>query len=327
MPDRRDILRGVYEENLRTVRREPAPRKPVPTAQRPARRGWAAAFAALLVVSLAGVGYGSLQADPPAAALTPAAGADSAFLPEPAMDGPLSVADLYGLQVKTIVIDPGHGGRDPGTMGRTGLMEKEITMDVAKRLKRRLELAHDYRVLLTRDGDQRLPLRARARFANEHDADLFLSIHVNWLPTPDVNVVETYYFDAEAQDDKTARLAERENRGSDFSTAEWRSMLDDVKNTMRVQESAGVAEALQRRLYAHAHDRDPATASWGVKTAPFIVLLAVDAPGVLAEIGCISNPAEEARLATGAYREEIAAALERGIADYLGSPVREPAAE
>ncbi len=230
----------------------------------------------------------------------------------------LSLAHLFGLEVQTIVIDPGHGGRMPGAVGPTGLLEKDVALDVALRLKRRLEARGDYRVLMTRTGDEHVSLQGRVAFANAREADLFISIHINWLPVESVTSIETYYFGAPT-DARTLRMAERENRNSDYTVAEFNEMLDDVGQTMRLEESKRLAASIQRSVYRNIHQLNPDVENWGVKTAPFVVLLGADAPSVLAEIGVISNRAQEEKLRAPAYREKLAAYLDEGITRYLNT--------
>lgn len=226
------------------------------------------------------------------------------------------IASLFDLSVKTIVIDAGHGGRDPGAVGEGGLTEAEVTLDVAQRLKQRLEHSHNYRILLTRTADEYLSLRDRVQFTNERDADLFISLHVNYLPVEPVTSVETYYFGTEVTAE-TMQLAERENRHSDFSVAEFNEMLQNVSRTMKAQESKEVATSIQRSLYRNIRQLNRDVSDWGVKSAPFMVLLGVQAPAVLAEIAVLSNHAEEEKLAQDEYREMLAAFLEEGISQYL----------
>lgn len=227
-----------------------------------------------------------------------------------------SLAHLFNLQVRTIVIDPGHGGRDPGAVGQEGTKEKEVTLDVAARLKERLERRYGYRILMTREGDETQTLRARTEFANAHHADLFISIHVNDLPVEEVTSVETYYFGLEGGEE-ALRLAERENRNADYSHADFREMTQKVGATIKFQESERLARAIQGRMHRAVSETKPDVQDWGVKPAPFMVLLGAEAPSVLAEIACISNRSEEADLRTGAYRERLARALEEGIVSYL----------
>jgi N-acetylmuramoyl-L-alanine amidase len=231
-------------------------------------------------------------------------------------DAGVPIADLFGLEVNTIVIDPGHGGSDPGATGAAGLEEKEVTLDIARRLRDRLTAHANIRVLLTRDGDERVSLKERVAFAKAQEADLFISIHVNALPVDRITMIETYYFGPH-QDEHTLKLAERENKGSEFAVGEFKKIIAKIGDTMKTQESRVLAMSIQRSLYRNMKRRNEDLVSWGIKTAPFVVLLGVDVPSVLAEVSCITNPGEEQRLATAGYRDEIAAYLEKGIVGYL----------
>lgn len=330
--NRKQILKGVYEDNLRTVLNQPPPPRRQEAAQPRARRTGISMLLALALILAGGFAYGTFQANIGKQTVTqgPRAVAASASLPSPGpetvlddveeprtpYESELRVASLYGLQVKTIVIDPGHGGRDPGTIGELGTLEKNITLDVARRLKERLERNYGYRILLTRNGDEKISLRERVEFANAHQADLFISVHVNWLPEEPLSAVETYYFGPRAEGQAVA-LAQRENEDSEYTVAEFNEMLQSIGNTIKLQESERLASAVQKSLYRNVSRVNEDVSDWGVKRAPFVVLLGVDAPGILAEIACISNHEEENRLNRIEYREKLAIFLEEGIIDYL----------
>jgi N-acetylmuramoyl-L-alanine amidase len=228
-----------------------------------------------------------------------------------------SLAELFDLAVKTIVIDPGHGGADPGAIGVTGATEKEITLDIGQRLRKRLlDSGYGYRVRMTRTSDTTLTLRGRADFSNRENADLFVSIHVNSFPDERVVALETYFFGPDT-DAKSLRIAEEENRNSDYSVAEFNRMVQRMGDRIKLQESRTIARYVQRSLYGNASELSEGVSNWGVKTAPFVVLVGADAPGILSEIGVISNPESEAKLMTPEYREQIAMFLEEGIVNYL----------
>lgn len=335
---RRDILRGVYEDNLRIASRK------VEGIKQPSPRWslWggrvALAVAGLLVVMGGFQVYQEIQAKETtdeaaaasAAAISPVERIEQAFgsAADPGLrrdDGrEVPLASLYGLEVKTIVIDPGHGGRDPGATGPTNLPEKVITLDVARRLQRRLE-DYGYRILMTREDDRKIYLRDRVAFAKDNAADLFISIHVNALPVDTLTTIETYYFSPRSSA-KIQRLAALENEHSGYSMAEWRNEVEKIGNTMKFQESKQLAASIQKTLYRNIHRVNSDVNDWGVRSGPFMVLWGVEVPAVLAEISVISNPAEEAKLYTDEYREQLAMSLEAGILDYLqGLPeTREP---
>ncbi len=334
--DRQQILRGVYEDNLRTVTNQPAPKRDrrggTPVPKRQPRVG---AFFVMGLLVMAGFAYGVLQASQQSSArnaMPPATASQivqqNAAVPEvqtvvrardKGKDSPINIASLYGLKVRTIVIDPGHGGIDGGTVGQLGTKEKDVTLDVARRLKARLERNYGYRILLTRDEDTRVSLRDRAEFANSHGADLFVSIHVNWLPEEPVSAVETYYFSPDAGE-RELQIAHRENEDSEYSVAEFNQMLSSVSHTMKIQESKRLAESVQKSLYGNVSRIDRSVENWGVKRAPFVVLLGSRAPSILAEIACLSNREDEIKLNTDEYRENLAIFLEEGIINYLQQP-------
>ncbi len=348
--DRQDILRGVYEENKRIGDRFRA-RASAPTARTYAT-GVGGVILLVIVLILAteyvfqdrrfgttgGADRTALAGDSKLARIN-SSGSSSGIAPShdipvasesipesgdiPAsgaygaiVSAPLPLSQLFDLEVRTIVIDAGHGGRDPGALGSAGLMEKEITLDVALRLARRLTENHGIHVALTRDGDQTRSLKARADFTNEKRADLFVSIHVNQFPEEPVYALETYYFGAQSSA-SALRLAELENKNSDYSVAEFNVMIRRIGDRLKLEESKRLALHVQRSLFRNTRDLNGKVKNWGVKTAPFIVLVGAQAPGILSEIGVISNSDEEARLRTPEYREELALFLEEGIVTYL----------
>ncbi len=223
---------------------------------------------------------------------------------------------VFGLGVQTIVIDPGHGGKDPGAIGSRGTMEKDIVLDIALRLRDRLQQSGNYRVLMTRDDDTFLSLAERVRFANTHDTDLFISLHINALPQKESNVTETYYF-GPPSDLYTLRLAEQENRGSDIQTGDFRNMIRKIGDLLKEQESATLAATIQQSLFSNMQKYDKKISDAGTKIAPFVVLLGVDAPSVLVEISCITKQEEELSLGTESYRDQISLFLQQGITRYL----------
>jgi N-acetylmuramoyl-L-alanine amidase len=231
-------------------------------------------------------------------------------------DDQVRLTSNFGLAVKTIVIDPGHGGIDPGAVGTQGIKEKDIALDVALRLRNRLERTGNYNILMTRDTDQFVPLSKRVEFSNQAGADLFISIHVNSLPQKEPNVIETYFF-GPPTDDATLRLAERENSGSRYPIGAFKAMIQKIGDTLKRQESVTLATCIQKSLYRNIRKFDSHARDVGLKFAPFVVLLEADAPSVLAEISCITNKEAERRLQSGEYREKIASFLEEGIIAYL----------
>ncbi|MBW2329012.1 MAG: N-acetylmuramoyl-L-alanine amidase [Deltaproteobacteria bacterium] len=226
------------------------------------------------------------------------------------------LSSVFGLDVQTIVIDPGHGGRDPGAIGSQGTREKDIVLDIALRLRDQLTESGQYMVLLTRDKDTFMSLADRVRFSNLNKADLFISLHINALPQNQFNVTETFYF-GPPSDLYTLRLAEQENRGSELLTGDFKNMIKKIGDVLKEQESATLAATIQHSLFSNMEKYDRVIADNGTKIAPFVVLLGVDAPSVLVEISCISKSEEETNLNNPAYREKITSSLEEGISRYL----------
>jgi N-acetylmuramoyl-L-alanine amidase len=226
------------------------------------------------------------------------------------------LSKLFGLEVKTIIIDPGHGGEDSGAIGKKGTMEKDITLDIAKRLRDRLSRYRNYQIFMTREEDITLPLNKRVEFANSAKADLFISIHVNYLPHKPINIIETYYF-GPYSDNKTLKLTERENKGSQYRLVDFKDIIQNIGNTMKLQESKMLANLIQKSLFENIRRQGRDVIDFGIKRAPFVVLLGVDMPSVLTEVSCLSNREEENKLNTKEYRKKIASYLEEGIVKYL----------
>jgi len=231
-------------------------------------------------------------------------------------DESVRLSSIFGLDVQTIVIDPGHGGRDPGAIGAMGTKEKNIVLDIAQGLRDKLEKSGKYKVILTRDSDISMSLAERVEFANSGRTDLFISLHVNALPQKRENLIETYYY-GPPSDEETLRIAEQENRGSGLLTKDFENMIKKIGNTFKEQESANLASAIQYSLFTNVKKYDKDIADAGIKIAPFVVLLGVDAPSVLVEISCISKKQEELKLNMPAYRDEITSFLAEGTIRYL----------
>ncbi len=226
------------------------------------------------------------------------------------------ISELFDLKVNTIVIDPGHGGVDPGAVGATGLKEKDVTLDLANRLRHRLSRDKKYSVLLTRNTDKRLTLKERVSFANRVQADLFISLHVNSMEQPQKAFIETYYYGMQAGQEQL-HLVKRENHNSGYSTGDFKKMISRIGNTFKNEESRALAAAIQSNLYLSMREENHEISTWGIKTAPFVVLLGVDMPSVLVEASCLCNTGEENRLRQEAYRDRMARYLEQGIVEYL----------
>ncbi|HSB63400.1 MAG TPA: N-acetylmuramoyl-L-alanine amidase [Thermoanaerobaculia bacterium] len=224
---------------------------------------------------------------------------------------------LFHLEVRSIVIDPGHGGGDPGATA-SGVAEKDVTLDVARRL-RELLVAQKLAASLTREGDTTLSLRDRVAFANSKKTDLFVSIHVNSLPAvKEKRGVETYFLGT-TTDPHVERLALDENRSSGYTMADFRRLLEGVLADSRQGESRKFAEAVQGGLVNSLRPVVPRLQDRGVRSAPFAVLIATEMPGILAEVSTVSNEDEARHLRDPGYRQQIARALANGILAYAES--------
>ena len=228
----------------------------------------------------------------------------------------IPLSRMFGLEVKTIMIDPGHGGSDSGTTGKMGTKEKDITLDIAKKLRERLKKYGHYNVLMTREQDITLPLNKRVELAGLSKTDLFISIHLNYLPFRPINIIETYYF-GPSPDAKTLKLAEQENAGSQYGLSDFKEIIEKIGETLKLQESKELAASIQKNLFLNSKKHDGNVHDFGTKRAPFVVLLGVDVPAVLTEVSCLSNRDEEIELNSESHRENIARYLEAGILDYL----------
>jgi len=192
----------------------------------------------------------------------------------------------------------------------------DVTLDVALRLKSKLEMSGQYQILLVRGDESFVALRERAVYANDRNVDLFISIHVNYLPGTSTNAVQTYYF-GQFSDAASRRTAERENQRSQYTVGEFEGLAKTMANEMKLQESMALAHSIQQSLVSNLRNKNEAVLDTGVRSAPFVVLLGVKAPSVLAEIGSLSSVEAEERLRRDEYRDEIASYLASGISNYL----------
>jgi N-acetylmuramoyl-L-alanine amidase len=344
---RQNLLRGVYEENLFMLGRGDlvlSRRKFLPL-----KRILLSAVICILAVLMHGqymgssftpaeqtVNMGTLPDPLPAAGVSLELTPDMNMLPDPlpaagvSSEGTVNTPELsafvnshnvffsrmLGLKIKTIMIDAGHGGTASGTIGKMGTMEKDITLDIAKRLKTHLIKSGRYHVLMTREDDSTVPLEKRVTLTHEAKADLFISIHLNYLPRKPTNIIETYYF-GPSTDEKTLKLAQQENAGSEYGLSDFKEVMERLGKTLKLQESKEFAESIQANLFLNSRKHTEDIQNHGVKRAPFVVLLGVDVPAVLAEVSCLSNHEEERELNSESHRENIARYLAAGLFDYL----------
>jgi len=232
--------------------------------------------------------------------------------------GDRSMTRVLGLKVGRIVIDPGHGGLDAGTTGPNGLREKDLVLDVAQRLGALLEERLKSEVVYARTDDSYVALERRPQIANEAKADLFLSIHANSSPEHFASGVETYYLSFTTS--KAAMdVAARENATSQKSVYELQDLLQKIALKDKVDESREFASRVEESLYANSARTISKVRDRGVKKAPFVVLIGAAMPSILAEIGFISNPHDEALMMHSETRQKIAEALYKGVASYAGT--------
>jgi N-acetylmuramoyl-L-alanine amidase/putative methionine-R-sulfoxide reductase with GAF domain len=216
-----------------------------------------------------------------------------------------------------IVVDAGHGGWDLGTVGRRGLLEKDLVLEIAQRLGKLLESRLGAEVILTRNDDNYIPLDERAEMANHSQADLFVSVHANYSDLPSARGVETYYtnsFSAPNAKDLETRTKQTGNKHPVTAA------LSPVELHERIEQSRRLAASVQRSLYGTLSADNPGLRDRGVKEASYVVLTETAMPGILAEVSFVSSPADEQKLRSDGYREQIAQALYRGIARYATAP-------
>ncbi len=230
----------------------------------------------------------------------------------------LTLAEQLGMKINKVVIDPGHGGKDPGCIGKSGVMEKNITLDISRRLKTLLEERLNMEVVMTRDRDIFVPLDERTAIANREKADLFISVHVNAAKNRSLRGIETWFLDFGASE-RSKKVAARENLFSQKRMGDLEKTLNDLLLNNKTQESSRLAEVLQEALTSDLSRRFSNVQSLGVKGAPFMVLVNARMPSVLIEVSFISNPTEEKRLKTDQYRNAVAGALLNGVSNYIKS--------
>jgi N-acetylmuramoyl-L-alanine amidase len=231
--------------------------------------------------------------------------------------GGFSISRQLGLGVSRIVIDPGHGGHDPGATGK-GVEEAELVLDVALRLEKLLQKATGVEVILTRRTNEFIPLQERTAIANRESADLFLSIHANASSNPQARGIETYFLNFTNSLSAKA-VAARENAASGQSMGALPDLVKAIALNNKLDESRDFATHIQRMMYDRLRGANGAIRDLGVKQAPFVVLIGAAMPSVLAEISFVTNP-QEARLLKGnAYRQRIAEALFNAIRKYQTS--------
>jgi N-acetylmuramoyl-L-alanine amidase len=234
---------------------------------------------------------------------------------QPTAAGNRSLTRALGLKIGKIVIDPGHGGHDTGTIGPNGLEEKDLVLDVGKRLGRLLEARLGAEVIYTRQDDTFIPLETRTAIANREQADLFISIHANSSRDAEARGVETYYLNFTSSPE-ALEVAARENAVSEASIHELQDLVKKIALKEKIDESREFASDVQDSLYGGLALNNAGIRNRGVKKAPFIVLIGANMPSILAEISFVSNPTDERKLETSEQRQRIAESLYRGVSRY-----------
>lgn len=242
-----------------------------------------------------------------------------ASAPGPTHDGQSTLTRALGLKIGRIVIDAGHGGHDTGTIGPTGLMEKDLCLDVALRLgkiiKQRLPGAD---VVFTRPDDSFIPLEERTAIANEAHADLFISIHANSSQDHGARGIETYYLNLKGSPE-AMEVAARENAVSQVGIHDLEDLIKKIARNEKIDESREFAEDIQSSLSQRVQKTSKTVKNRGVRKAPFVVLIGADMPSILTEISFLSNPADEQLLKKPEHRQRLAEGLYQGVASYLQS--------
>jgi N-acetylmuramoyl-L-alanine amidase len=257
-----------------------------------------------------------VSSDVPAAGwVAPSSGA-LAHPADPTSDGQRSLVRALGLKVGRIVIDPGHGGHDTGTLGPGGITEKDVVLDVALRVGKLLQQRLGAEIVYTRDDDTFIPLETRTAMANKAQADLFLSIHANSSPEPAARGVETYYLNF-TSDANALDVAARENALSSNSVHQLSDLVRKITLKDKIDESREFAADVDSGLYSGLKKGNPGLKDRGVKKAPFVVLIGAQMPSILAEISFLTNPSDARQLRQAGYRQRIAESLVAGVERYL----------
>lgn len=237
--------------------------------------------------------------------------------PQPLRDGQSTLTRTLGLKIGRIVIDPGHGGHDTGTIGPTGLMEKDLCLDVALRLGKIIEQRlSGADVIYTRSDDSFVPLEERTNIANHAKADLFISIHANSSRDTDARGIETYYLNLKGTSE-AMEVAARENATAQEGVHELESLVKRIAQTEKIDESKEFAADIQESLSNRIQKTSKSVRNRGVRKAPFVVLIGADMPSILTEISFLSNPADEKLLKQPEQRQRVAEGLYQGISSYL----------
>lgn len=216
-----------------------------------------------------------------------------------------------------IIIDPGHGGKDPGAISKAKIREKDLVLSISKKLGQALRKRTGANVFFTRSDDRFITLADRDRIANRRSCDMFLSVHANASKNPKAEGLEIYYLN-KATDEASSRLAARENEGAPQKEKEMEAIVSDLLQTASTEESAIVAKAVQRSMKTRIQKKHKIE-DIKVKTALFYVLVGAKCPSLLIETGFVTNPREGKRLKQAAFQKDFADSVADGVARYLKS--------
>ncbi len=239
--------------------------------------------------------------------------------PRPVVERKARLTKKPGIaKIRRIVVDPGHGGHDPGAVGPSGLQEKDVVLAISLKLRELLRDELGLDVVMTRSSDVFIPLEERTAIANKVNADLFVSVHANAAPNRLAAGIETYYLNL-AKTEKAAQLAAKENGTSLEKVSVLQAILFDLMANYKLNDSAHLADEVQKSLYKKAHGRYPDVKNLGVKQGPFYVLVGASMPSILVEAAFLSNAQEESRLQDPAYQDMTAEGILEGIHSYISS--------
>lgn len=238
---------------------------------------------------------------------------------EPIPADKLSLAQQLGLGIGTIVIDPGHGGKDPGAIAYD-MKEKDIVLKTAQRLAAHLRKKLGATVILTRENDSFLPLEERTAIANTNSADLFVSLHINAHPSPDIRGFETYFLNL-TTNAEAMRVAARENATSTHQLSDLQDILSDIMRNSKINESSRLAGRVHQSIDSGLSETHFALKDMGVKQAPFYVLIGAEMPAILIEIAFISNPEDAKMLGDDEFIDKLAEQISDGISQYANANV------
>lgn len=232
--------------------------------------------------------------------------------------GAPSLAQQLGLGIKRVVLDPGHGGKDPGAIGIGGLREKDVVLTVAQKVATKIRTQLGIEVVLTRNSDIFIPLEERTAIANTKNGDLFISIHANAAPRVKAQGIETYYLDF-AGNEEARGIAALENASSSRQISDLQNILSKLMQNSKKDESARLAGTMQNTMISGLCRLYPQVNNHGVKTAPFIVLIGAQMPSILIEVAFLTNPLEAQRLQDDKYLEDLADHITKGVSCYSSS--------